>query len=644
MFKDLLRKKSVASILAETELQNQKSGESHLNKTLKVRDLISFGIAAIVGAGIFSTIGKASADGGPAVIYLFLFTAMACSFTAYAYAEFASLVPVAGSAYTYSYIAFGEIIAWIIGWALILEYAVSNMVVAISWSSYFTGLMDTLHMHIPRWMTMDYLSAHKGYIEATKLLGSGTSLNHLSTALQDALEAWKFSPTLGGIHLVMNIPALVIVIFITALVYIGIKESRNASNVMVIIKLSVLILIIVIGVFYIHWDNYIPFVPRGAGGVLKGVSAVFFAYIGFDALSTTAEECVDPQKDLPRGMMWSIIISTVLYIAIALVLTGMVNFSLLGVGDPLAFAFKHIGWMSIIIAISSVIALSSALLVYQLGQPRIWMRMSKDGLLPKAFGKIHPKYKTPSFATIITGIVVAIPSLFLNLSIVTDITSVGTLFAFILVCAGVMKLQSDPNGPRGKFKTPYVNAKFVLPIILFAGLVFGYSFKKQAITDFLKNEPKIVESSELVLHLNDHDLKLVESKVREKDPIGFGKSEKNLNTYLTALPDDAYHHLLLSCGLPKKTIYNEGWNLFKQKIPSWIFIIALLTSLIFAFRNNLSLIPLLGFLSCLYMMSELALVNWIGFLIWLIFGLIVYFLYGYKNSLLTSDQKLVRMT
>jgi len=639
MFKQLLRKKTVSSIQAETDLQNLEPQENHLKKTLKVRDLVSFGIAAIVGAGIFSTIGKASADGGPAVIYLFIFTAIACSFTAYAYAEFASMVPVSGSAYTYSYVAFGEVIAWMIGWALILEYAVSNMVVAISWSSYFTGLMDTFHIHIPRWMTMDFLSAEKGFQDATKLMESGTQFKNLSPALQDAFEAWKYSPLAGNIHLVLNIPALVIVFLITALVYIGIKESRNASNIMVAIKLSVLILIIAIGIFYIDWNNYIPFVPRGAGGVLKGVSAVFFAYIGFDALSTTAEECVDPQRDLPKGMMWSIIISTLLYISIALVLTGMVNFSLLGVGDPLAFVFNHlhIGWMSIIIAISSVIALSSALLVYQLGQPRIWMRMSKDGLLPKAFGRIHPKFKTPSFATIITGIVVAVPSLFLNLSIVTDITSVGTLFAFILVCAGVMKLQSDPNGPRGKFKTPYVNSKFVLPVLLLAGLALGFTFKKQNIIDFMKNNPKIVESSDILSHLNDQDVKLLENYIKKQDLQGYKSKEMNLNDYLTGLKEDQYTQALSLSGIEKANFTETGWGLFKQKIPTWIFIITLVVSMVLAIRHNLSLIPLLGFLSCLYMMSELALINWIGFLIWLVFGLCLYFLYGFKHSLLNKD-------
>lgn len=643
MFKQILRKKSVAGIMAETDLEEQKPSGNHLQRTLKVRDLVSFGIASIVGAGIFSTIGKASADGGPAVIYLFMFTAVACSFTAYAYAEFASLVPVSGSAYTYSYIAFGEIIAWIIGWALILEYAVSNMVVAISWSSYFTGLMDTFHMHIPRWMTMDYLSAQNGYRDATKLLVSGTSADHLSPTLQDAYEAWTKSPLLGQIHLVMNIPALVIVVLITALVYIGIKESRNASNIMVAVKLCVLLLIIIIGVFYIDGKNYIPFVPRGAGGVLKGVSAVFFAYIGFDALSTTAEECVDPQRDLPRGMMWSIIISTTLYIAIALVLTGMVNFSLLGVGDPLAFVFNylHIGWMSIIIAVSSVVALSSALLVYQLGQPRIWMRMSRDGLLPPAFGKIHPKYKTPSFATIITGIVVAVPSLFLNLSIVTDITSVGTLFAFILVCAGVMKLQSDPHGPRGKFKTPYINAKFILPALFILALGTGWYFKRSSILDFLTNKPKMVEASEIVSRLSPLDARVLEMEVIKKDPQGFLKKEKNLNDYLTSLSQEKYESTLLQSPLSRSSLYDSGLDLFKQRIPNWIFLVVLLISLVIAFRENLSLIPLLGFLTCLYMMSELALINWIGFTVWLIFGLGLYFAYGYKHSLLSQEKRVV---
>jgi len=459
---------------------------------LTARDLTAFGIAAIIGAGIFSTIGKASADGGPAVIFLFIFTAMACSFAAFAYAEFASMVPVSGSAYTYSYVAFGEIIAWIIGWALIMEYAIGNITVAISWSDYFTGLLESGGIHLPQYIQMDYLTASNGFKEATALMHGGKTFENLSEGLQAAYTAWTTSPTIGSFHLVADLPALLIIIIITYLVYRGMKESRNASNLMVVVKLCIILLVIAVGIFYVDTANWHPFAPNGVGGILKGVSAVFFAYIGFDAISTTAEECKDPQRDLPRGMMWAIIICTILYVIIALVLTGMVNYADLNVGDPLAFVFDKLDlkWMSGIIAVSAVVAMASVLLVFQMGQPRIWMSMSRDGLLPKRFSKVHPKYQTPSYATIVTGFVVAVPALFLNLTMVTDLCSIGTLFAFVLVCAGVLVLQNKPNIPRGKFKTPYVNSKFVFPILLLIGLILGFTKFKADTMSFITNENK----------------------------------------------------------------------------------------------------------------------------------------------------------
>ena len=473
--KGLFRKKTVQDILKQVE-KNNTDGHNALGKHLTARDLTAFGIAAIVGAGIFSTIGKASADGGPAVIFLFLFTAIACSFAAFAYAEFASMVPVSGSAYTYSYVAFGEIIAWIIGWALIMEYSVGNITVAISWSDYFTGLLESGGLSLPQWVQMDFLSASRGFDDATALMQSGKEYVNLSPALQDAYTAWTTSPVIGSFHFVADLPALLIIVLITALIYRGMKESRNASNIMVVVKLCIVLLVIAVGVFYVDTANWDPFAPNGVTGVLKGVSAVFFAYIGFDAISTTAEECKDPQRDLPRGMMWAIIICTILYIAIALVLTGMVSYDQLNVGDPLAFVFEKLDlkWMSGIIAVSAVVAMASVLLVFQMGQPRIWMSMSRDGLLPKRFSKVHPKYKTPSYATIVTGFVVAVPALFLNLTLVTDLCSIGTLFAFVLVCAGVLVLQNKTDIPRGKFKTPYVNSKFILPVLIVIGLVFAF--------------------------------------------------------------------------------------------------------------------------------------------------------------------------
>jgi amino acid transporter len=563
---------------------NAVASDTHgLNKHLKLRDLIAFGIAAIIGAGIFSTIGQASAQGGPAVIFLFLFTALASGFAAFAYAEFASMVPVAGSAYTYSYVAFGELIAWIIGWALIMEYAIGNITVAISWSDYLTTMLEQIHIqaiglkgiHLPDWMQMDYLSASKGYSEAVQFLKNGGDLTNLEPVLVQAREAWITAPRIGSLHLVLDIPALFIIVLITWLVYRGIKESRNASNAMVIIKLAVILLVIAVGVFYIDMKNWTPFAPEGISGVLKGVSAVFFAYIGFDAISTTAEECENPQRDLPRGMMWAIIICTVLYIIIALVLTGIVPYDQLAVGEPLAFVFEQINLpkMTFIISISAVVAMASVLLVFQMGQPRIWLSMSRDGLLPKRFSKIHPKYKTPSFATIVVGFVVAIPALFMNLTMVTDLCSIGTLFAFVLVCGGVLVLQNKPDVQRGSFKTPYVNAGLVLPAAFGLGLIYTLTLGFQG------------------------------------NPV--------LNTI--------YNFLAF-----------ESWSDFGEKIPSLIFWAFSIFLTIVSVPKKLSLIPSLGLLSCLYMMSEIPLQNWIYFGIWLLVGLVIYFTYSRKHSKLNE--------
>ena len=573
----LFRKKTVASIMAQVRANEASAEGQTLNKHLKIRDLIAFGIAAIIGAGIFSTIGQASAQGGPAVIFLFLFTALASGFAAFAYAEFASMVPVAGSAYTYSYVAFGELIAWIIGWALIMEYAIGNITVAISWSDYLTTMLEQIHIeaiglkgiHLPSWMQMDYLTASNGYQEALHFLKEkGAAVSDLDPSLLKTYQAWIDAPRIGSFHLVLDLPALFIIVLITWLVYRGIKESRNASNAMVIIKLAVILLVIAVGVFYIDMKNWTPFAPEGISGVLKGVSAVFFAYIGFDAISTTAEECENPQRDLPRGMMWAIIICTVLYIIIALILTGIVPYNQLAVDEPLAFVFAQINMpkMTFIISISAVVAMASVLLVFQLGQPRIWLSMSRDGLLPKRFSKIHPKYKTPSFATIVVGFVVAIPALFMNLTMVTDLCSIGTLFAFVLVCGGVLVLQNKPDVERGSFRTPYMNAGYVLPVLLLGALIYFAS------------------------------------------------------------TGDLLHYFQM-----------KSWSDFGQKIPSLIFWIFTLFLTVVSIPKKLSLIPSLGLLSCLYMMSEIPLQNWIYFGIWLLIGLVIYFTYSRKHSKLNPS-------
>ena len=632
-FSNLFRKKNVQDILNQVDKDNAE-GHGSLGKHLGVKDLAAFGIAAIIGAGIFSTIGKASSDGGPAVIFLFLFTAIACGFAAFAYAEFASMVPVSGSAYTYSYVAFGEIIAWIIGWALIMEYAIGNITVAISWSDYFTGLLKSMHIQLPQWIQMDYFSAFNGYQEAVNLMKSGKVFEKLAPNLQEAFTAWKTAPSIGSFHIVADIPALMIIVLITALVYRGMKESRNASNLMVVIKLAIILLVIAVGVFYVDTDNWNPFAPNGVSGILKGISAVFFAYIGFDAISTTAEECKDPQRDLPRGMMWAIIICTVLYIIIALVLTGMVHYSELNVGDPLAFVFDKLNlkWMSGIIAVSAVIAMASVLLVFQMGQPRIWMSMSRDGLLPKKFSKIHPKFKTPSFATIVVGFVVAVPALFLNLTMVTDLCSIGTLFAFVVVCAGVLVLQNKPNIPRGKFKTPYLNGKYFMPILLVGTIIFAFTYNKEATFHFLKNEKELLQPNDLLTSINQSEALRIKGALAVIDSVKFAKNDNDVETYLTSLDEKEYIKTLHKLQLKESLIYESGFDLFSHKIPLYIFFLISIILTILSITHNLSLIPMLGLVSCLYMMSELGVSNWIGFGIWLFVGLIVYFGYSRKNS------------
>jgi basic amino acid/polyamine antiporter, APA family len=568
-YKKLLRRKSIDDILSDALIQE--SQDSGLKKDLRLRDLVALAIAAIIGAGIFSTIGNASASGGPAVSLLFIFTAIACSFSALCYADFASRLPISGSAYTYAYASLGELIAWIIGWDLLMEYSVGNIAVAISWSDYLTSFLHGFHIYIPEYLTTDYLTASRGFTEVTHQLVKGVKLSEITDALQEAYRAWTKAPHFGNFKLIADIPAFLITVFITFLVYIGIKESKRANNIMVLLKIGVILLVIIAGCFYVNPDNWTPFAPNGLSGVLKGVSAVFFAYIGFDAISTTAEECRNPKKDLPKAMFISLIVCTLLYIAIALVLTGMVKFNELAVGDPLAFVFqkKHLNYLSGIIGLSAIIAMASVLLVFQVGQPRIWMSMSRDGLLPPKFSAIHPKYKTPWFSTIITGIVVGIPSLFMNLTEVTDLTSIGTLFAFVIVCAGVLNSNSSSKYSRSTF-LPYINGKFIVPgILLFIIILLEY-----------------------------------------------------------------YYPLLLK----NLFIFSGKWETDQHKLPYLLFIIIAIWISFKTFKNNYSLIPVLGLLINLYLMTELGVHNWLRFIIWLVIGLILYFTYGWRKSKLNSKK------
>lgn len=634
---NLFRKKSIDDAIS-TAQQEEIHGSGGLDKNLGVRDLTALGIAAIIGAGIFSTIGSASYNGGPAVVFLFIFTALACGFAAFAYAEFASMLPVSGSAYTYSYVAFGELVAWIIGWALVMEYAVGNITVAVSWSGYFTSLCDSAGWHIPAWATTDYVSAHQGFDSASALLKGGQTTADFSQSQVENYEAWRTAPMLGGLRIILDLPAIVMSILITALVYIGIKESKTAGNYMVALKLIIVLLVIVVGVGYVNVDNWHPFVPNGFGGVMAGVSSVFFAYIGFDALSTTAEECKNPQRDLPRAMLYSIIICTILYIVIALVLTGMVSYKELNVNDPLAYVFQKINlkWFSGVIAVSAVVAMAGVFLVFQLGQPRIWMTMSRDGLLPKRFSYIHPKYRTPTFATIVTGFFVVVPMLFIPSDTVLNLCSMGTLFAFVLVCGGVLKMQMKPDAPRGKFRTPYLNAKYIYPFMLLGAAIFLFRNYKDDTKAWLTNAREMNGVEALLHQVPEAQIPALQDFVAKNDSAGFAAAGGALATYLDGLKGKSYELTVASLPLSDDIKYESGWSLFQHKIPMWLFVLTCIGLAWFAFQYNMSLIPILGLVSCFYMMAQIPADSWAGFFIWLVAGLVIYFGYGYSNSKLSK--------
>jgi APA family basic amino acid/polyamine antiporter len=571
---DLFRKKSVPSVLTSESEGNAAGGGTGLVRTLGVRDLTALGIAAIIGAGIFSAIGNAAYWGGPAIIFLFVFTAFACGCTAMCYAQFASYIPISGSAYTYAYVVFGELAAWIMGWDLIMEYAIGNIAVAISWSNYFVELLAGYNITIPDFLVIDYRSALNGARTIEDYLATGHTMDMISrlpgaTLLMRSSAAWQSAPVLFGYKIIFNLPALIIIFMVTVLIYIGIQESKRVSNGMVVVKVLTIILVIVAGAFYIRPANWSPFAPNGVEGVMKGVSGIFFAYIGFDALSTTAEECKNPQRDLPRAMFGALGVCTVLYVALALVLTGMVHYSKLQVGDPLAFAFGKLGanvpWLMGIIAASAVIAMASVLLVFMLGQPRIWMAMSRDGLLPSAFSAIHPKFRTPWVATIMTGLCVGIPSLFMNLNEVTDLCSIGTLFAFSVVCVGTLIFDITGHTRTGKFHVPYIDSHIIFT-------------------------PTLVIIIAVYFYLCPQKLNFVQ----------------------------------------------QGIPCFGLKFSVIFFMLFSAVLCYFSFIHRLSLIPLIGLESCMYLMTELTMSSWLRFSIWMIFGLAIYFFYSRSKSKLGS--------
>lgn len=563
LFNNLFRKKTIQDVLTHSAADDGHGGGLH--KNLSVIDLTALGIAAIIGTGVLSTIGKAIYFGGPSVVWLYFFTAVACGFSALCYAQFASTVPISGSAYTYSYITFGELLAWLVGWNLLMEYAIGNIAVAISWSDYFTGLMEGIGWKIPAHWTMDYLTASRMASDPVH-------------APATALEAWNNAPQIGGLRMIADLPALTMTLLITALVYVGIRESKITGNIMVAIKLAIVLAVILLGAFYVNPDNWTPFSPNGVTGVMRGMAAVFFAYIGFDALSTMAEECRDARRDLPRSMFWSLLICTILYVAVVLVLTGLTSYknfatenatgSLDVKGDPLAFAFEQNGlhFFSGIIAFSAVIAIAAVFMVFQLGQPRIWMTMSRDGLLPKKFSQIHSRYKTPAFSTIVTGLVVAIPALFLNLTEVTDLASIGTLFAFAMVCGGVIMMDVKGQSVHAKYRVRYFDSRYWLPaaLLCITGLIY----------------------------LFDHN--------------GLSK--------LVHCPDGGCHDLY----------------------PFYGFLVGLVIISALAMYYRWSFVPVMGLILNVFMMSQLGLTNWVRFIVWIAVGLAIYFGYGYRNSKLAE--------
>ena len=581
MGNSLFRRKTIDSILKDAERGDTEVHGHKLHRVLSVRDLTFFGIAAIIGAGSFSSLGDAVFKGGPGVVLLFVITGIACAFTALCYSEFASRIPVAGSAYTYAYASFGELFAWIIGWALIMEYSIGNIYVAFSWSDYFTSFLQKINIHIPDYLTCSYAEAHKAV------------LNNSSN--QESINAWNSAPRLGNLRIILDLPAIVINLLITYLVYRGIKESRNFSNAMVVLKLAIVILVILVGGALLFSDgltfNWTPandegvrsFMPNGFGGVMAAVSGVFFAYIGFDAVSVLAEESKNPQRDLPRGMIYSLVICTIVYILLSLVLTGAVHYTKFeGVGDPLAFIFEgqnlNVGWMQLLVAICAVVAMTSVLLVFQMGQPRIWMSMSRDGLLPPVFQKIHQRFKTPSFATIVTGLVVGAPILFTDKSFVLDFTSIATLFAFVLVCGGVLLIPRREK-QAGRFSIPYVNGQFLYPLIVIGALI-------------------------LVVTLSDN-----------------------------------YIGKLFNFDYSSNAEYTGGNASFMDlATPNISLIIFWLICIILAIATivkKYSLIPLMGVTTCLYLLTGMTKSNWAWFLSWLLVGLILYFIYGYRKSKLS---------
>jgi APA family basic amino acid/polyamine antiporter len=468
---DLFRRKSLDILVGETD-----QPQHQLRRLLGPLQLTLLGVGAIVGAGIFSSIGTAAAGdglrpgGGPALVISLVIVTIACGFAALCYAEFAAMVPVSGSAYTYAYATMGELVAWLIGWDLILEYAISNAAVAVSWSGYFQSFFNGLHLHWPAWFGTDFNSVFQSrdhFLEAITNLWT-LSLNPFIPREFDFsgyaelgsrnLEAWATAPRIAGLPFVFNMPAFAIVVVVTWVVLIGIRETARFNTTVTLAKIGIIIFFLVVGATCIQPENWTPFAPNGWKGISGAAAIIFFAYIGFDAVSTASEETRNPQRDMPIGIIGSLALCTVLYVAVAIVLTGMSKWNSLGTAEPLADAFlvRGMKWTAGIVSIGGMLATTSALIPYQAGQPRIFFSMARDGLLPPWAAKVHPRFATPHTTTIITGVIVAFCSSIASIGALVDLTNVGTLFAFVLVAAGIIILRrADPDRPR-PFRTPLV--------------------------------------------------------------------------------------------------------------------------------------------------------------------------------------------
>ncbi len=476
----LFRRKSLAELMPVDD-------GTGLKRTLTASNLVLLGIGAIIGAGIFVLTGTAAANNaGPSIAISFVLAGAGCVFAGLCYAEFASMIPVAGSAYTYGYATLGELIAWIIGWDLILEYLFAASTVAVGWSGYFTAFMSELHITLPPAFTGAPLTVEGTHhlVRAQVCVDPATGgvavdlVNHIAVPIADCV-AKGFQLT-GGI---VNLPAVVLVLALTTLLVVGIKESSGFNNIIVYVKVAIVLLVIGFGIKYIDTANWHPFIPPNTGefghfglsGIVRGAAVVFFAYIGFDAVSTAAQEAKNPQKDLPIGILGSLVVCTILYIIMALVMTGMAHYTELNVPHPVFVAISKAGpalaWLGYLVNIGAIAGLASVVLVMMMGQPRIFYSMSRDGLLPPLFGKAHPKFRTPYVATIITGVVAAVIAGAFPIGLLGELVSIGTLLAFVIVCGGIMMLRYRQPELARPFRTPWVPFVPIMGILICAGMM-----------------------------------------------------------------------------------------------------------------------------------------------------------------------------